>query len=53
MRSEFQKLDSFDKWSKEYKKMFNTQIDFLRKKCANIDTRLYSTSQLVEREIER
>lgn len=38
MRSEFAKLDSFEKWSKEYQKFFNTQIDFLRKKCANIDT---------------
>lgn len=53
MRTDFQKLEQFEKWLVDYKKQMNSQIDFLLKKCMNIDTRLYSTSQLVNRELEK
>jgi len=52
MRNEFTKLEHFEKWIVDYKKQMGKQLDFLDKECINIETRLFTTKQLVAREIE-
>ena len=53
LRAEIQKLEQCDKWLQDYKKSTAKHIDFLNKECINVDTRLFTTKQLISREIEK
>lgn len=53
MRTEFAILDQCEKWLQDFKKNLAKTSDYLKSDCLNIETRLFTTKQLVSREVEK
>lgn len=49
--TEIAKLEQCDKWLQDYQRSTLKHIDFLKKECVNVDTRLFTTKQLISREV--